>query len=694
MGSKNLLFNEDHTSLTRILILFFIAMLIITFLYELLKQLLFPDITLWESHAITILFTGIVSVVILFFPLRRLFREQETTKAVLIRQNETEKKLRQSEAQYRTFIESAAVSIFTVDRDLRYLLINAQHVARLGLPPGDYTGKTYGDFHSKEKTADFEEKIRRIIGTRKPLQYEYSSEGKEYFRKLSPVIDPADDTVIAVTIVSSDITDRKRTEEELRLFKASVDGAFDEVFWLDFQGNIIYVNDSASRNTGYPREELLTMTILHLDPELTPALVEIYHADLRRNKSRVFITKHRNSDGVVRDVEVMANYVVRNGKEYIFEFIHDITARKKAEDAIREQERFLNDILSAIRDGISVTDPSMTILRTNKTMEQWYHGSVPLAGKRCYEAFHHRHGPCDSCPVQKTLETGRSEHALLTIKEGGKTAGWAEVFSYPMVSPETGKITGVIEYVRDVTEQKSLEYTYEHEMDYYTAELRRYVETLATTNNKLNLLNNVTRHDILNTITGLLGTVDMALEAGTQEERTMLLHDIRGLGEIVQKQIEFTRQYQNIGMQAAEWYDVRTTITSAAGQLPLAGISLEISVGDLAIYADPLIGKVFYNILENSLRHGEHVTAMSFGFRKSARDRIITFSDNGVGVPADMKEKIFLQGFGKHTGLGMYLARAILSITRISISETGEPGKGARFEIVIPEGAYREPGVP
>ena len=115
---------------------------------------------------------------------------------------------------------------------------------------------------------------------------------------------------------------------------------------------------------------------------------------------------------------------------------------------------------------------------------------------------------------------------------------------------------------------------------------------------------------------------------------------------------------------------------------------------DPGIYADPLIGNVFYNITENSLRHGEHVPAISFGLRKSAGDRIITFSDNGIGIPADLKEKIFLQGFGKHTGPGMYLARAILSITRISISETGEPGKGARFEIVVPEGAYREPEVP
>ena len=61
---------------------------------------------------------------------------------------------------------------------------------------------------------------------------------------------------------------------------------------------------------------------------------------------------------------------------------------------------------------------------------------------------------------------------------------------------------------------------------------------------------------------------------------------------------------------------------------------------------------------------------------------VITFSDDGVGIPDDQKEKVFLQGFGKHTGLGMYLARAILSITGITIKETGECGKGARFEMV------------
>ena len=386
----------------------------------------------------------------------------------------------------------------------------------------------------------------------------------------------------------------------------------------------------------------------------------------------------------------MTNYVRNDEAEYCFAFVRDITDRKKTEKAIKEQERFLNDILSAIKDGISVQDPSMTVLRANKTMEQWHHQSVPLIGKRCFEVYHQRRRPCDSCPVQKTLRTGKPDSSILTIKDADKITGWAEVYSFPMFSPETGEITGVIEYVSDITERKYLEYTYEQEMEYYTAELKRYTDTLATTNNKLNLLNNVTRHDILNTVTGLLGSVDMALVAGTKEEQTALLHDIRSLGKIVQRQIEFTRQYQDIGIGAAELQEVRSTIRSAAEQLPLEGITLEINVDRLAIYADPLIGKVFYNLMENSLRHGEHVTKMSFDLRKSGSDMIITFSDDGAGIPEDLKEKIFLRGFGKHTGLGMYLARAILSITNIRIQETGEFGKGVRFEIIVPEQVYRE----
>ena len=79
--------------------------------------------------------------------------------------------------------------------------------------------------------------------------------------------------------------------------------------------------------------------------------------------------------------------------------------------------------------------------------------------------------------------------------------------------------------------------------------------------------------------------------------------------------------------------------------------------------------------------------------RASAHDsgtgRVIILEDDGRGISAEDKERLFTRGFGKQTGLGLFLSREILSITGITIAENGEPGKGARFEITVPEGAYR-----
>ncbi|MCX6688670.1 MAG: ATP-binding protein, partial [Methanoregula sp.] len=63
--------------------------------------------------------------------------------------------------------------------------------------------------------------------------------------------------------------------------------------------------------------------------------------------------------------------------------------------------------------------------------------------------------------------------------------------------------------------------------------------------------------------------------------------------------------------------------------------------------------------------------------------------DDGVGITAEDKKKLFTRGFGKNTGLGLFLSREILAITGITITETGEPGKGARFEITVPKGEYQ-----
>jgi signal transduction histidine kinase len=208
---------------------------------------------------------------------------------------------------------------------------------------------------------------------------------------------------------------------------------------------------------------------------------------------------------------------------------------------------------------------------------------------------------------------------------------------------------------------------------------------LRAANQKLNILSSVTRHDILNKLMALLTFLDLTKEVA-QTNPVMLEYTGKELeiATAIQRQIEFTRDYQDLGVKAPVWEDVAAIIRRAAESLKVNGITIDIAIRGLEVYADPLIEKVFYNLMENSIRHGGKVTTISLWYFNTDSGVVIVYADNGVGIPALDKERIFLRGFGKHTGLGMFLSREILSITGLTIHETGEPGKGARFEIAVP----------
>jgi signal transduction histidine kinase len=104
---------------------------------------------------------------------------------------------------------------------------------------------------------------------------------------------------------------------------------------------------------------------------------------------------------------------------------------------------------------------------------------------------------------------------------------------------------------------------------------------------------------------------------------------------------------------------------------------------------DPLTVKVFVNLMDNSLRHGERVTKVSICCRQEGSSLVITCQDDGVGIPWGEKERIFELGYGRNTGLGLFLSREVLDLTGISIVENGEPSKGARFVLAVPAGHFR-----
>jgi PAS domain S-box-containing protein len=220
-------------------------------------------------------------------------------------------------------------------------------------------------------------------------------------------------------------------------------------------------------------------------------------------------------------------------------------------------------------------------------------------------------------------------------------------------------------------------------------ERKQYETAIQLANRKLNTLSSITRHDILNQITAIVMYLSLAEEEITDPEVKQHLSKIEQITQLIQKQIRFTRNYQYIGTRSPQWQNMDTTVNGAIKDLDLGTVRIEKDLGDLEVYADFLLEKVFYNLIENSLRHGEKVTVCRLSYRKEGDHLVIVYEDDGVGIPAGAKEKIFRREYYRNTGYGMFLTKEILSSTGITIQENGEPGKGARFEIGIPKDAFR-----
>ncbi|MGV8109266.1 sensor histidine kinase [Methanospirillum purgamenti] len=220
-------------------------------------------------------------------------------------------------------------------------------------------------------------------------------------------------------------------------------------------------------------------------------------------------------------------------------------------------------------------------------------------------------------------------------------------------------------------------------------ELERTKEAFKTANKKLNLLSSITRHDILNQLTPLLGYMDLSEELTHDPAHLEIIHKEQRIMNTIQKQIEFTRNYEDIGVKEPVWYNIKGYFHELTPSYPNHSIIISESVSSLEIFADPLFPLIFPNLIDNSIRHGEKVTSITLSSYEEGDSLILVYEDNGNGIPIDEKEKIFERGYGKNTGMGLFLSREILAITGLSMRESGQFGQGARFEIFVPNGAYR-----
>ena len=132
-------------------------------------------------------------------------------------------------------------------------------------------------------------------------------------------------------------------------------------------------------------------------------------------------------------------------------------------------------------------------------------------------------------------------------------------------------------------------------------------------------------------------------------------------------------------------------LTGALARVDRGTIQAVVQVPPCEIYVDPMFEKVFYNLIRNAVVYGKTLTRITITGKPDGKDFLITCEDDGAGISEEDKSRLFTRGFGKQTGLGLFLSREILAITGLDIIENSEPGHGARFVIRVPGGSWRIP---
>lgn len=482
---------------------------------------------------------------------------------------------------------------------------------------------------------------------------------------------------LTVQSVLRDITERKRIQNDLRRseenFRQLVERSPDAMIIVAYN-KIAYVNPAAIQLLGATSEEQLlgTMVIDHIDPRFKDLIKE--------RKRRLEVEKkpvdrsdevYLRLDGTPIDVEGSAVPCRYNDDDGALIILREITDRKRWEERLltinqelSESKEMFQELFELGREAIMLVDRDTgDILECNTASSEMYGYS--------HEELLEMHNYDLSNEPEITTSVTRDMRSTLILPLLYHRRKDGSVFPVEIhARPFTWKGRGVyVSAIRDITDRKRAE------------------DALREVNRKLGMLNKITRHDILNRISTSQLNIEMARKLSTDPLVNVYLDRLDEAVRDIHGQIEFTRIYQDLGHQDPMWQSMYALLRGL--DVPEGLTFLNDVREDVEVYADPMLGKVFYNLLDNSVRHGVKTTTIRVSLIESDGGMAIRWEDDGCGIPASDKDRIFDHGYGKNTGLGLFMTREILAITNITIRETGTEGDGARFEILVPRSSYR-----
>lgn len=468
----------------------------------------------------------------------------------------------------------------------------------------------------------------------------------------------------------------KETVDFTVLYKVLFDEGLDAVFVADAETGLIFdCNKAAAELVGRPKAELIGMHQRLLHPEAhTEDFSSTFRQHLSDKKGQTLQTQVVTKNGEVKDVAIKANLVEFGGRKFIYGVFRDITENKK----IFETCQLHANLLNSIGQAVAATNKEGKIIYWNKAAEQLYSLSAPeVTGRHITEIFDvsiqedsEREVFLENLTANKTL----TREITINRKDGTP----AQVLI--TISPATdqkGEFIGVIGVSTDISEKKWMLEVFEDA-----------IKHVAELNEKLHTVERLTSHDIRNKLTVIDGRTFLLKKriGDSDAAATEHLQSIAMATKQILQILEFQRVYVQVGSEDLTYIEVGKLMDEAASLFSDLGRTQIINgCHGLTVLADSLLRQVLYNLIDNTLKYGEKVTRIKLYFKEDEETLKIIYEDDGVGIPPEVKSKLFGEGFGRGTGYGLYLIKKICETYGWQIQETGKYGQGAQFTMTLPK---------
>ncbi len=612
-----------------------------------------------------------------------------------------------SEEKYRNLFENANDAICVVDSDYRYKEVNRKAMEMLGYSRKELLNMSILDILPPEQIPRSKMELDKL-------------KNRGSYEKFVGKIRTKDGSLIDVEVNSSaiiegdkvtgsmdiirDITERRKMEEALReneeKYRALMDDAGDAILLIDFEGTVRGVNKKAQEIFGRTKEELLNMHITQIYPrEELARSISVFKETVRKGSGFLRDGLIRRKDGIAIPVDIAQSVIKYGERKAVQGIFRDITRRKQDEEALRaKEEKFrrlsqeFHAVLDAIPDNLTLQSPDFKIMWANKGAADWLGMEVPdLINQYCYEVWHHRLAPCESCSVQKSFQTGKAVNGEITTADGRI---W-ELRAVPILD-DNGKVINVIEVGRNITEAKrAAEISIENVRLSHASKAKS--EFLATMSHELRTpLNSIIGFsDLLKQKTpGELNEkqekyVDNVLTSG--RHLLSLINDILDLSKVEAGKIDLNMESISVPVLIEESL---VLIREKAARHNII-VKEELDPELILIEADKLrLKQVLFNLLLNAAKFSKpEGGVITIRTKKEGDMAIISVSDTGIGIREEDMGSLFKafeqldSGFSRKyggTGLGLVISKRLVELHGGRIKAESKYGEGSTFTFCLP----------